>query len=65
MRERERDSQSQVGWFFFYEIINFHNFFLKYDMGAIWLLMHKTSRAIWVDKIDSTQSAQISYYFVY
>lgn len=51
----------------FYTIDKFHNFFKKFksDMEAIWLLMQQTSRAIWVDKIDSAQSAQFSYYFAY
>ena len=34
-------------------------------MEAIWLLMHKTLRATLEDKIDSAQSAQISYYFAH
>ena len=52
----------RVGWFF-KKLSIFTIFFFKYDMEAIWLLMHKTLRATLEDKIDSAQSAQISYYF--
>ena len=34
-------------------------------MDAIWLLIQQTLGAIWVDKIDSAQSAQFSYYFAH
>ena len=61
-------SSSFSGRVVFYAIDKFHNFIFclfKSDGEAIWLLMQKTSGAIWVDKIDSAHSAHFSYYFAH
>ena len=65
MREREKGTPKVGSGGFFKKLSIFTIFFFKYDMEAIWLLMHKTLRAFLEDKIDSAQSTQISYYFAH
>ena len=48
-----------------WQVSQFFIFLFKTDVDAIWLLIQQTLGAIWVDKIDSAQSAQFSYYFAH